>query len=64
MSFQALQAKYQRLYQENHAWRLLRVGNAPYILGFIGDLFQNEAEISYGQARLLLEAELEQAKSV
>lgn len=64
MSFQALQAKYQRLYQENHAWRLLRVGNAPYILGFIGDLFQNEAEISYGQARLLLEAELEQAREL
>ncbi|MGX2974232.1 DUF3375 domain-containing protein [Ursidibacter arcticus] len=64
MSFQALQAKYQRLYQESKAWRLLRVTNAPYILGFINDLFQNESEISYGQARLMLEVEIDQAREL
>lgn len=64
MSFQALQAKYQRLYQESRAWRLLRADNAPYILAFIGELFDEEHEVAYGQARLLLEAELTQAREL
>jgi len=62
MSFQGLQAKYRRLFQENAAWKLLRADNAPVILAFISDLFSEESEVPYGRARIALEAELERCR--
>lgn len=50
MSFQGLQAKYNRLYKEEAAWKLLRAVNAPLILAFISDLFSNEREVPFGKA--------------
>ncbi len=48
MSFQGLQAKYNRLHGESAAWKLLRADNAPYILAFIADLFSEESELPFG----------------
>lgn len=64
MSFQSQQAKYKRLIAENRAWNLLRTDNAPYILAFIEDIFQEGNEISYGQAQLLLDNEIERSREM
>ncbi|VTU08828.1 Protein of uncharacterised function (DUF3375) [Actinobacillus porcinus] len=64
MTFQSLQAKYKRLLSEHRAWSLLRADNAPYILAFIESLFSDENEVEYGQARLLLEAEIERSREL
>jgi hypothetical protein len=64
VNFQGLQAKYRRLFQESAAWRLLRADNAPYILAFITDLFSEESEIPYGQARIMLDAEIERSREL
>lgn len=58
MNFQGLQARYQRLYQESTAWKLLRADNAPMILAFLADLFSEESEIPFSRARIVLDAEL------
>lgn len=55
MNIQGLQAKYRRLYNENPVWKLLRAENAPYILAFITELFEENAEVSYGNAKNILE---------
>ncbi|MCF6344937.1 MAG: DUF3375 domain-containing protein [Thiomicrorhabdus sp.] len=62
MSFQGLQAKYRRLFQESAAWKLLRADNAPIILAFIADMFSDESEVPFGRARIVLDAELEQCR--
>jgi hypothetical protein len=64
MSFQGLHAKYRRLYNESAAWRMLRADNAPYILAFIADLFSEESEVSYGRARILLDAEIDRSREL
>lgn len=64
MSFQGLQAKYRRLYNESAAWKLLRGDNAPYILAFIADLFSEEGEVPYGRARIMLDAEIERSREL
>ncbi|WP_250657083.1 DUF3375 domain-containing protein [Alkalimarinus coralli] len=64
MSFQQKQATYRRLYSEHAAWKLLRADNAPYILAFIADLFSEESEISYGRARIMLDAEIERSREL
>ncbi len=64
MSFQGLSAKYRRLYQEHASWRLLRADNAPHILAFISDLFSEQSEVAYGQAKLLLDAQIEHSRNL
>lgn len=64
MSFQGLQAKYRRLFQESAAWRLLRADNAPLILAFLSDLFSEESEIPFSRARVVLDAELERCREL
>ncbi|MCK7549372.1 DUF3375 domain-containing protein [Marinobacter koreensis] len=64
MSFQGLQAKYNRLHGENAAWKLLRADNAPYILAFISDLFAEESEVPFGRARIRLDAEIDRLREL
>ncbi|WP_019673660.1 DUF3375 domain-containing protein [Psychrobacter lutiphocae] len=64
MNFQGLSAKYRRLYQEHAAWRLMRADNAPHILAFISDLFSEHSEVPYGQAKLLLDAQIEHSRNL
>ncbi|WP_432784538.1 DUF3375 domain-containing protein [Oligella sp. MSHR50489EDL] len=63
MSFQISQAQYRRYYEEHQAWILLRADNAPYIFAFIDTLFSNHSEVTYGQARQLLDLELVQSRN-
>lgn len=58
MNFQGLQAKYQRLFDDNKAWKLLRADNAPLILAYLKDLFSEESEVPFSRARVALDAEL------
>jgi len=64
LSFQTLQAKYRRLYQESATWRLLRAVNAPQIVAFLADLFAEESEISFSRARVSLDAELNRCRNL
>ncbi len=64
MRFQEFQATYRRLYTESAAWKLLRTDNAPYILAFIADLFVDESEIPYGNARVVLDAEIKRSREL
>ncbi|WP_439328484.1 DUF3375 domain-containing protein [Lonepinella sp. BR2357] len=64
MSFQSLQAKYKIAQQESRAWALLRADNAPYILAFLDAIFADYNEISYGEARLLLDSVLERSREL
>ncbi|SET50985.1 DUF3375 domain-containing protein [Thorsellia anophelis] len=64
MSFQGFQAKYKRLYSEHAAWKLLKTDNAPYILAFIASLFQEESEIEYGKAKIILDEELKLSREL
>lgn len=62
MSFQGLQARFNRLHQESAAWKLLKADNAPLILAFLADLFDEENEILFGRARIALDATLKQCR--
>lgn len=64
MNFQGLQAKYSRLFQESAAWKLLRADNAPYILAFLSNLFSENSEVPFSQARLLLDEELTRCREL
>jgi len=64
LSFQGLQAKYRRLFQESRAWKLLRADNAPQILAFIFDLFTDDSEVPFGHARIALDAELKRCREL
>jgi hypothetical protein len=59
MSFHELNARFRRLHKEHAAWRLLRGDNAPMILAFIADLFEEDNEVAFGRARAALDIELE-----
>ncbi|MCO6508179.1 MAG: DUF3375 domain-containing protein [Snodgrassella sp.] len=60
MNFSHSLAKYNRYYTESKVWKLLRATTAPLILAFIEQLFSTgQNEVPYSQARVLLEAELE-----
>ena len=63
MNFQISQAQYRRYYDEHQAWILLRAENAPYIFAFIDSLFSEHSEVTYGQARQLLDLELVQSRN-
>ena len=62
MSFLAKSANYQRHFKDSDAWRLLRADNAPFILAFIATAFENDSEISYVQAKILLDSFLDEAR--
>lgn len=64
MNFQISQAQYRRFFDEHRAWVLLRADNAPYIFAFIEFIFANYSEVTYGQARQLLDAELVQSRDL
>ena len=64
MSFQELQAKFRRQYQESPVWKLLRADNSPLILAFISDLFRESNEVPFGKARAALEAELDRCREL
>ncbi len=59
MSFHELNARFRRVYKEHAAWRLLRADNAPLILAFVADLFEEINEIPFGRAKVALDTELE-----
>lgn len=63
MNFQLSQAQYRRYYEEHQAWILLRADNAPYIFAFIDSLFSEYNEVTYGQARQLLDLELIESRN-
>ncbi|MFV1983354.1 MAG: DUF3375 domain-containing protein [Thiohalomonadales bacterium] len=58
MSLRELQARFQRQYQENAAWRLLRAKNTPLILAFISDLFSDSNDVVFSRAKAALDIEL------
>lgn len=58
MNFALYQSQFQRLSEENVAWQLLQARRAPTILAFLASIFAEQNEISYGQARLLLDGEI------
>jgi hypothetical protein len=62
MNFALLQARFQRQYQSSKAWKLLRAKNAPLILSFMADLFSESSEVSFGKARVALDAELQRCR--
>lgn len=64
LNFQTLQAKYKRIYAEHATWKLLRTDNAPYILAFIQSLFQEENEIEFGRAKIMLDEELKYSREM
>jgi len=64
MSFQALQARFNRQYREHSGWKLLRANNASLILAFLADLFKDGNDVSFGQARVALDTELEHCREV
>ncbi len=59
MSLPALHSRFNRLKSEHAAWRLLKADNAPLILSFVSELFREESEIPFGQARVVLQSELD-----
>lgn len=59
MSFHELNARFRRLHKEHSAWHLLRADNAPMILAFIADLFEEDNEVTFGRAKVALDSELE-----
>jgi len=58
MSLRELHARYRRQSQENAAWRLLRATNAPLVLAFITDLFNESNDVLFSRAKAALELEL------
>ncbi len=64
MSFIEHQARFRRLWNEHAAWHLLRADNAPHILAFVSDLFRESSEVSFGQARAALTAELLHSREI
>jgi uncharacterized small protein (DUF1192 family) len=58
MSLLEHHARYRRQIQENAAWRLLRAANAPMVLAFITDLFDDSNDVLFSRAKAALELEL------
>jgi len=61
MNFLGLQAKYSRIMHESAAWKLLRADNVHLILAFMDVLFSEEREVSFSQAKVLLDSILIQS---
>lgn len=59
MSFHELNARFRRLHKEHATWRLLRMDNAPLILAFVADLFEDLNQVAFGRAKVALDTELE-----
>lgn len=59
MSFPLYLAQYHRHYHDSNAWKLLRTKNSPYILAFMLDVFGEEREVDFEQAKLLLDGFIE-----
>ncbi|MDH5326324.1 MAG: DUF3375 domain-containing protein [Gammaproteobacteria bacterium] len=53
-------ARYRRRLQDNAAWRLLRANNAPLILAFISQLFEENNDVVFSRAKAALELDLSQ----
>jgi hypothetical protein len=62
MSFRGNIYKFNRLQHEHAAWSLLRANNSSMIIAFLVDLFADESEVPYEQARVALEANLTMAR--
>jgi hypothetical protein len=62
MSFQETQARFRRLFEEQIAWKLLHADNAPLVLAFVTELFRESSEVPFGQARSMLDIELERSR--
>ena len=58
MSVRELYARYQRQISEHPAWRLLRADNAPLVLAFVENLFDQSNDVIFSRARAALELEL------
>lgn len=50
--------RFRRLRKDSQAWALLRAKSAPFILGFLQELFSQESEVSVAEARAALDAQL------
>ncbi len=59
MNLPALHSRFNCLKSEHAAWRLLRADNAPLILSLVSELFREESGIPFGQARVVLQSELD-----
>jgi hypothetical protein len=59
MSFHELNARFRRLHKEHASWQLLHAKNAPLILAFVANLFEETNEIAFGLAKVALDTELE-----
>lgn len=64
MSFQELQARFNRLYDDSIAWQLLRTKNAPFVLAFLSDIFKETSDVAFGKARIALDTELENCREL
>lgn len=64
MSFLEFHARFNRQFQENKAWKLLRAHNAPLILAFLADLFTDSGDVPFGKARVGLDAELARCREL
>lgn len=62
MSLRELHARYRRQSHENAAWRLLRATNAPLVLAFITELFNESNDVLFSRAKAALELELSQGR--
>lgn len=62
MSLRELHARYRRQSHENAAWRLLRATNAPLVLAFVTDLFNESNDVPFSRAKAALELELSQGR--
>ena len=62
MSYLNQYTTYKRLLDEHEAWSLLKANNAPLILVLIQELFIESNEVSFTQARIYLDAKLNQIR--
>jgi len=59
MSLHELNARFRRLHKEHVFWRLLHAKNAPLILVFVADLFEDTNEVVFSRAKVALDTELD-----
>ena len=64
MTFLGDYSRYQRLYAEHAAWKLLRADNAPLILAFFATLFKDENDVPFSRARIMLDAEISRCREL
>lgn len=62
MSFILFASQLQKAQKESAAWQLLRSNNVHFVLAFINDVFKDNQEIDYEQAKFMLGNFMEQAR--